>query len=126
MSMRIFGRFTVALWLALSLPVAAEVLRMGAYYGPLPAPVDFERRDGYPLHYATWAGNLYLAKRQMDVDEWVGKMKTKMIKEALADAKAYAKKNGYTYYAVDNMRFQVVHTQEMVELYFDGNAVVWK
>ncbi|WP_456451510.1 hypothetical protein [Hydrogenimonas sp.] len=112
--------------LAATMAMAGEPLRMGAYYGPVPAKIAFDDRDGYPLHYATWAGNVYLYKQNKEVNEWVNETKTTMIKEALADAKAYAKKNGYKYFAVDNMRFQVVHTENVVELYFDGNAVVWK
>ncbi|WP_457596680.1 hypothetical protein [Hydrogenimonas sp.] len=116
----------LALVMAAGLLMAGEPLRMGAYYGALPAQIDFDDRDGYPLHYGTWAGNVYLYKKKQEVNEWVGEMKTTMIKEALADAKAYAQKNGYKYFAVDQMRFQVVHTDNVVELYFDGNAVVWK
>jgi hypothetical protein len=122
---RIMG-MAVAAALAATMAMAGDVYRMGAYYGPLPAQIDFDKRDGYPLHYGTWAGNVYLYKQKQEVNEWVGEMKSKMIKEALSDAKAYAKKNGFKYFAVDNMRFQVVHTENVVELYFDGNAVVWK
>ena len=116
----------LALALTATFAMSDDVFRMGAYYGSLPAQVDFDKRDGYPLHYGTWAGNVYLYKQKQEVNEWVGEMKTKMIKEALSDAQAYARKNGYKYFAVDNMRFQVVHTENVVELYFDGNAVVWK
>jgi hypothetical protein len=116
----------LALILCTAALAAGEVYRMGAYFGPLPAKIDFDKRDGYPLHYATWAGNVYLYKQDKEINEWVGENKTRMIKEALSDAKAYAEKNGYRYFAVDNMRFQVVHTENVVELYFDSNVVVWK
>ncbi|OQX72488.1 MAG: hypothetical protein B6D59_08330 [Campylobacteraceae bacterium 4484_4] len=112
--------------LMLSLGMGAEAVRMGAYIGQLPAKIDFGRRDGYPLHYGTWAGNVYLYKQNKEVQEWVGEMKTKMIKEALSASKSYAESNGYRYFAVDNIHFQVVHTDNAIELYFDGNVVVWK
>jgi len=112
--------------LMLSLGMGAEAVRMGAYIGQLPAKIDFDRRDGYPLHYGTWAGNVYLYKQNKEVQEWVGEMKTKMIKEALSASKSYAESNGYRYFAVDNIHFQVVHTDNAIELYFDGNVVVWK
>ncbi|WP_353661634.1 hypothetical protein [Hydrogenimonas sp. SS33] len=123
------GKYLLPLLLAAATTLCAAdkaPLRMGAYYGSIPAKIDFDRRDGYPLHYGVWAGNLYLYKQKKEIQEWVGEMKTKMIKEALSDAKAYAKEHGYRYFAVDNMHFQVLHTENRVELYFDGNAVAWK
>lgn len=103
-----------------------EALRMGAYFGSIPANIDFDKRDGYPLHYGTWAGNVYLFKQKQEIQEWVGETKSQIIKEALAAAKKFAEENGYRYFAVDNMHFQVVHTDNRIELYFDGNAVAWK
>ena len=122
-------RWTLPLLIAAAVTATAgkkEAIRMGAYFGSIPAKIDFDRRDGYPLHFGTWAGNLYLYKQKQEIQEWVGETKSKIIKEALAAARKFAEENGYRYYAVDNMHFQVLHTENRIELYFDGNAVVWK
>ncbi len=119
------SRWMVASLVGLQL-MAAEPVQMGGYIGSIPANIDFDRRDGYPIHYGMWAGHVYLFKNKIDIADWVGDAKTKMIKEGLKTAKTYAKKRGYKYFAVDNIRFQVVEAENRVELYFDGNVVVWK
>ncbi len=99
---------------------------MGAFIGQLPANIDLSRRNGFPLSYGTWAGNLYLYKNKLEIQEWINKQKIDMIKAALNEAKEYAKSQDHKYFAIDNITFQIIHTENKVELFFDCNIIAWR
>jgi len=103
-----------------------EPIQMGAFIGQLPLKVDRSKSNGYPLHYGTWAGNLFLYKKKLEIQEWVNQNKTTMIKAALKEAKKYAQSNTYKYFAIDNITFQIIQTKNQAELFFDCNIIAWK
>jgi len=111
---------------ATSVAKSPEPIQMGAYIGTIPNNIDLSRRNGYPIHYGTWAGNLYLYKNKLEIQEWVNTNKGNMIKKALNSAKVYAKSEGYKYFAIDNITFQIIHTDNQAELFFDCNIIAWK
>jgi hypothetical protein len=100
-------------------------VQMGSYIGALPLNIPLAKRNGFPMHYGTWAGNLYLYQNKLEIQQWVFNQKQSMIKAALGDAKEYAIKNKFKFYAVDNITFQVLHTESKAELFMDCNIIVW-
>jgi len=124
-------QFTVVALVVLTSAVSANAkdfvpIQMGAFIGQLPLKVDRSKSNGYPEHFGAWAGNLYLYKHKLEIQEWVNKNKTSMIKAALKNAKEYAKSNAYKYFAIDNITFQIIHTENKAELFFDCNIIAWK
>lgn len=72
-----------------------------------------------------WAGIVWLYKNKKDASDWVLETKAGMINRAMNEAKELSIKNGNLYYAVENMQFQVVHTENFVTVYLDCNVIAW-
>lgn len=116
----------VVLWFSgVALGEGVKPISVGAYFGSAPISADFTGRNHYPQSYAMWAGVVWLYKNKKDASDWVLETKAGMINRAMNEAKELALKNGNRYYAVENMHFQVVHTENVVTLYLDCNVIAW-
>lgn len=103
----------------------SEPVQRGAFLGQLPINIDRSKSNGFPQNFVSWAGNAYLFDKKIKVNTWVSQEKDSMIFLGLKRAKEYAKSEGYKYFAIDNITFQVVHTDSKVELFFDCNVIAW-
>ncbi|EKO3379629.1 hypothetical protein ACEQ7L_000773 [Vibrio fluvialis] len=108
-----------------SIVFAAEPSFSGVFYSDYPGGLSDKSWTGYPSHNASYAGNGYLFQKNTDSVNYVSNQKNLFIKNAREEAKEFAVSNKKNSYAVLNMSFQVVRTENTTELYTDYYVVAW-
>lgn len=100
-----------------------EPMQSGAYFGSIPSRQTDKIIYQAAYFTSAWADNEFIEKQGFN--DWVFKAKKDLIDSALNQAKIDVTKSKLTHYAIDNMRFQVVHTNARVEIFFDCNLIGW-
>ncbi|ENB2049766.1 hypothetical protein D2H34_001168 [Vibrio fluvialis] len=108
-----------------SIVFAAEPSFSGVFYSDYPGGLSDKSWAGYPSHNASYAGDVYLFQKNTDSVNYVSNQKNLFIKNAREEAKEFAVSNKKNSYAVVNMSFQVVRTENTTELYADYYVVAW-
>lgn len=101
---------------------AAEPVWYGAAFGNYQGSLNNWKK--VPYNTFKWAGKIYLFKQDKDEAQWAVDTKQELMLEAKAFALKLAKEGKAQKYAVDNLRFQVVETENRITVYLDCNCIV--
>ena len=90
-------------------------------------PYNLSESDwiGYPRFGTFAAGNVYLHQNNMNSSEYINKIKTDFYLTAKKEAMDFATKNNRKSCAVTNIRFQVLTTENSIQMFTDYFVVVW-
>jgi hypothetical protein len=77
-----------------------------------------------PYNTFKWAGKVYLFKQDKDEAQWAVDTKRDLALEAKAYAAQMAKQEKAGKYALDNLRYQVIETENRITVYLDCNCII--
>jgi len=97
----------------------------GAYFGNVKTNITDKYFYSYTSSAYSYAGKLYLYENKLNVAEYILNKKDKLIAKAIKEAEKYAKEKHKKFYAVDNIKFDIKITEDIVYLFMDYNVVVY-
>ena len=97
----------------------------GAYYGNIKIKIKDIDFYSYPSSSYAYAGKLYIYKKKKDIADYILEKKIELMKKALNEAKDYAKEKHKKFYGIDNIRFDVKITENVVYIFVDYNVLAF-
>ncbi len=97
----------------------------GAFFSDYPGGVSDKNWIGTMGNKAFSAGNLYLYQNKISSINYITNQKSSTLTQAIEEAKKFAISHGKNFYAVTNLAFQIIQTENTVELYSDYYILAW-
>ena len=98
---------------------------VGAYYGNIKLKIKDLALYSYPSNSYAYAGKLYLYKNKKDIADYITEKKIALIASALDEAKKFAKEKHKKFYAIDNIKFDIKLTDNIVYVFVDYNVLAF-
>ena len=105
--------------------MANEPIFLGVFLGEYPGGLTDKSWIGYPSHNASSAGSLYLYNNESNSVKYITAQKNLFIKQARKEAKELAVSENKRQFAIQNLSFQIVKTEQSTELYADYYVLAW-
>ncbi len=102
---------------------AGEPIQYGAYYGNIKDKI--KNYYSYTENDVSSAGMLYLYKQKKNIVDYIYETKIDHIKRGLEEAKQFAIKKKSKFFAIDNVKHQVIVNENQVIIMTDYNILAF-